>query len=256
MNKKSFEVQSLMRALDIMDTILKSETHLSLKKITEIVNLPKPTVYRLISNLTERGYASLDIDGNYQIGHKFILTNTHQKEFLSLKAKVNKFLIELRDYSEETVNLGVLYGDKVLYVDAVESTNQIRLVSEIGGTTPLNNTGLGKALLFSHEENEIRRLLKLGGMEKNTDMTICDVDEFIDEVFKSKKKGFAVDEMEYSVDCRCVAAPIYDTNGKVIAAISVSGPIPRYTVEKSYQVGEKLIEVADRIKHLLNEDDE
>jgi len=252
MINKNLEVQSLMRALDILEAVGASEHSVSLKTITERVKLPKSTVYRLLSNLESREYIRCNIDGTYQLGLKLLTVSLQVEQNFELKQAVRPYLIAMNESTQETVHLAILQGGKVVYIDTVESPQSIRLVAKIGASNPMHCTALGKALLFTESNEEIARLLKLHGMEKRTEFTLRGIQEFLTELSECKERGYAFDERESALDARCVGAPIFGPQGSAIAAISVSGPAVRYSREMADQVGQKLVQVAKEIKEVLS----
>lgn len=252
MINKNLEVQSLMRALDILEAVGASEYSVSLKWITERVGLPKSTVYRLLSNLESREYVRCNIDGTYQLGLKLLTVSLQVERNFELKQTVHSYLLALNEATRETVHLAILQGGKVVYIDTIESPQSIRLVAKIGASNPVHCTALGKALLFGQSDEEVIRLLRIHGMEKRTEFTIRSVDEFLSDLTECRARGYAFDEKESALDARCVGVPIFGPKGDVIAAMSVSGPAVRYSREMGAEVGGKLIQAAKEISEVLS----
>lgn len=252
MINKNLEVQSLMRALDILETVGESTSAVSLKTITERVGLPKSTVYRLLSNLESREYVRCNIDGTYQLGLKLLTVSLQVEQSFELKQAAHPYLLALNASAQETVHLAILQGGKVLYIDTIESPQSIRLVAKIGASNPVHCTALGKSLLFAQTDEEIARLLRVQGMEKRTEYTIRSIEDFLVEMKVCRARGYAFDEKESALDARCVGAPIFGPKGNVIAAMSVSGPAVRYTREMGAKVGLKLIQAAQEISEVLS----
>lgn len=251
MINKNLEVQSLMRALDILEVVGSSTKAVTLKAITEKVGLPKSTVYRLLSNLESREYVRCNIDGTYQLGLKLLTISLQVEQNFELKQAARPYLVALNKETQETVHLAILQGGRVLYIDTIESPQPIRLVARIGACNPVHCTALGKALLFSHSDEEIARLLRIYGMEKRTEFTLRSIEEFQADVHECRLRGYAFDEKESSLDARCVSAPIYGPRVGVTAAISVSGPAVRYSQEMCADVGQQLMKAAKEIGDVL-----
>lgn len=252
MINKNLEVQSLMRALDILEAVGASEHSVSLKWITERVGLPKSTVYRLLSNLESREYIRCNIDGTYQLGLKLLTVSLQVERNFELKQAAHPYLRAMNEATQETVHLAILQGGKVIYIDTIESPQSIRLVAKIGASNPVHCTALGKALLFSQSDEAVVKLLRAHGMEKRTEFTIRGIDDFLAELNACRARGYAFDEKESALDARCVGAPIFGPKGSVIAAMSVSGPAVRYTREMGAEVGVKLVQAAKEIGELLS----
>src|SRR5262249_54936099 len=132
----------------------------------------------------------------------------------------------------ETVNLGILDGHQVLYVDVMQSTHTFRLASEVGSRRPLHCTSLGKAMAAYLPAQELQDLLKSIKLERLTPKTIVQRSKFEKDLVRVRQRGYAVDDEEAVLGARCVAAPIADESGKVVAGLSVSGPVTRITLAR------------------------
>lgn len=227
MEKSFLEVQVLQRAMDILEVIGTSAEPVSLKGITDRVGLPKSTVYRILSNLEARGYVCCSSEGRYRLGLKFLTLGQKAEQGFELKRVARPHMARLNQFTSESVHLGVLAKNRVLYVDSIDSPHSIRLVAQIGGTNALHCTSLGKALLIAHDDEEIRQMLTEAGMERRTHYTLATPDAFLKEMEVVRRVGFSFDDRESGDDCFCLGAPIYNHFGQVTAAISVSGPISR-----------------------------
>ncbi len=245
------EVQSLHRALDILEFIGNTSSPAQLKTITNATNLPKSTVYRLLRNLEARGYVACDSLGFYRLGLKLLMMS--QQFDQDLKHIVRPFLIQLNNITGETVFLGVLEKNKALYVDMVESPHSVRLVAKPGSTNSLHCTSLGKALLFGHSDDHIREILASQGMETRTRNTISSPEQFIREMNIARTKGYALDDRESAEDCRCVGAPVYNHKRQVVAAVSISGPEGRFALKtvEEFTAGH-LLAVTGQISAILS----
>jgi len=241
MKTEALEVQSLQRAIDILEAIGESKRGLSLKAIAGITGLPKSTVYRLLANLEQRGYVAVS-DGAYRLGLKLLMFSHKAEQDLEIRQLARPFMAQLNEATRESVHLGTLYNNRVLYIDTIESPQPVRLVARVGGTNAVHSTALGKALLIGHADEDIRAILTAIGMEKRTERTITRVEAFLAEMAEVRRRGVAFDDEESDIGCRCVGAPIQDHTGRVIAAISVSGPASRFTREiAENEVAEQLL---------------
>ena len=128
------EIQSLQRAFDLLDIIGGSSAPLALKEISVQAALPRSSTYRFLRNLEQRGYIRCDTNGKYHLGLKFLLLQQQGDQDFELKKLARPFLERLREATGETVHLGVLFQNRVLYVDSVESPHLIRMVAQIGST--------------------------------------------------------------------------------------------------------------------------
>lgn len=252
MEKHVLEVQVLQRAMDVLEVIGTGTEPASLKSITEKVGLPKSTVYRILSNLESRGYVCCSSEGRYRLGLTFLTLGHKAEQGFELKRLARPQMAKLNQQFSESVHLGVLARNRVLYLDSIDSPHSIRLVAQIGGTNSLHCTSLGKALLITHSDEEIRNILTEAGMERRTHYTLATPEAFVKEMEVVRRNGFGFDDRESGDDCFCIGAPIFNHLGQVAAAISVSGPISRMTrrtVETA--VAPKLLDATRTISRLL-----
>lgn len=248
----SLEVQSLQRTFDILEVVGNSVSPVSLKYITDETGLPKSTVYRLLSNLEKRDYVRCDSNGNYRLGLQLLMMSQRAEQNFDIKHLARKYLLSLNELTKETVHLGVLANNRVMYVDTVESPHALRLVAKLGTTNSVHCTALGKALLINHDADKIKEILAGEGMERRTEHTLCTPEDYLAEIDKTRKLGYALDDCESELDGRCIGAPIYDNAGNVVAAISISGLASRFVKDFIEQeVAAKLLESTREISKAL-----
>jgi DNA-binding IclR family transcriptional regulator len=252
MEKHFLEVQVLQRAMDVLEVIGTSTEPVSLKNITEKVGLPKSTVYRILSNLESRGYVCCSNEGGYRLGLTFLTLGQKAERGFELKRLARPHMTRLNQLTNESVHLGVLSRNRVLYLDSIDSPHTIRLVAQIGGSNLLHCTSLGKALLIAHSDEEIRQILVEVGMERRTHYTLVTPEAFLKEMEVVRRVGFGFDDRESDNECFCIGAPIYNHLGQVLAAISVSGPISRVSRRTAETiVAPRLIEATKSISRSL-----
>lgn len=196
---------------------------MSLAEISRAVELHKTTVYRLLSSLKERGYIEKDDGTNlYRLGLGFIELSSLFLNKVELKTEAEPYLRHLSQELGRTVYLAILQDHEVVYIDKYEQFNSLRKYSVIGRRRPVYSTSLGKALLFDRGREELRELLKQIELKRYTENTITDTEELIEEIDRSRQRGFARDNSEMDAGEQCIGAPIYDYRSTVIAAISVA----------------------------------
>jgi DNA-binding IclR family transcriptional regulator len=146
----------------------------------------------------------------------------------------------------------MLQQGKVVYGDTVDSPQSVRLVAQLGSNNPIHCTSLGKALLMNTPDEQILLMLNAAGMERRTEFTLTTQDEFLADMARVRKRGYSFDDRESAVECRCVGAPIYDHDGNVVAAISISGPASRFSLELiECEVAPKLLVATQKISRFL-----
>ena len=151
----------------------------------------------------------------------------------------------------ETVNLGVLDGGEVLYVHVVESPHAFRLAAHAGMRSPLYSTSLGKCLLSRLPAEKVDAILKKNPIQPLTPHTVRDAAALNRELSRVRTRGYAVDNGEDSSGARCVAAPIFNAAGEVVAAISISGPAGRIDHARERELAKALMEVCGEISTML-----
>lgn len=226
-------VRVLHKAIDILDLVRGSAEGVGLAGLTEQSGMPKPTVYRILATLESRGYLERDGELNYRVSRKLYEEPRDRGFEQRLLRAARPAMEKLAASCRETVNLGVLDGGEVLVIDTVESQQAVRMTSKIGNRRYPHSTGLGKVLLADLPEREVLRLVRSKGMPKFTAATIVREKDLIVELERVRTQGYAMDSMENEPDGRCIAAPIMNGQKKVIAGLSISGPLPRMTLARA-----------------------
>ena len=223
-----YYIEVLGKALEILDTFAKAgKPTLTLHEVSQSTRLSKNTVFRVLYTLGEHGYI-VKRGYDYELGPRAADLGHAKTRPRDLLAVAGPQLDSLRRQFGETVNLGVLDGIQIRYVDVRESHHRFRLAERVGGSDYLHCTGLGKATLAFMAFDEVRRLLKLQGMPQLTGNTITTISALKAELEAVRKDGYAADREESMAGAFCVAAPILDREAAPVAAISVSGPTTRF----------------------------
>lgn len=248
---KSAPVGVVSKVLRILETLDVSPNGLQLRQIAKQTSIHKSTAYRFLAHLENEGYLYRDQEGAYIIAPKLARLGSGVPYYATIRKVSRPILQAIWKTTGETVNLGVMEGFDVLYLDVLESAHQFRLVSEIGVRRPVNCTALGKAILAFLPIEEREEIFSALEFKRFTRHTIRDLSQLKREILRARKMGFAVDEQETVLGARCVAAPIMDQSGKVAAAISVSGPVTRITRSMSQTHALTVKDAARKISELL-----
>ncbi len=221
-----FYVQSIARAFTILDEVSKANDHgISLSEIADKIDLPISTVYRIVQNLIAWQYLAEKDNGNYTLGFTYLTFGNIVKRDLVLTDYARKYMEELNQKTKETIYLAILdkmAGD-IIYIDKLESLRNIKLAAGVGSHNYIHSTANGKCLVSKLGSDKLRELLNVKGLPRLSDNTITDFVKFTEEIKKVRDKGYAIDDIENEPGVRCVAAPIYDYTGSVVAALSISG---------------------------------
>jgi IclR family acetate operon transcriptional repressor len=248
---KSAPVGVVTKVLRILEALQDSPAPLQLKEISLRTNINKSTAYRFLAHLESEGYLFRDDGGAYVVGPKLVRLGSGTAYHATLRTVGRPVMQRLWVATGETVNLGVVSGLDVLYVDVLESTHYFRMGSQIGSRLPMHSTALGKAMLAFLSTAEREAALGSMRFEKFAPHTITSAARLQKELKRVVQQGYSVDDEEASVGARCVGAPIFDQSGNVAAALSVSGPVSRISREKLLSISQQVRASAELISRNL-----
>lgn len=250
--KPTYPLKALDKSLAILEILSQESSPLSIAELSERLAIYPSTIHRILDTLRYWGYVEQDSDTQrYQLGLKVLDLGMAKLQGMELVKEAAPYLKGLRDQSNETVHLAVLEEGEVLYLDKKESPQSVRMVSQLGRRLPAHCTGLGKVLLAYLDEEEQEKVIKEKELSRFTENTITDRKKLREELSKVRHQGFAEDRGEHEKDVRCIAAPIKDHRGKVIAAISLSLPAFRMNASKKRKLKETLIQTGENISKRL-----
>lgn len=251
-DRSASHVQSVAHALMVMDMLARENREMSLTEIANTMGWPKSTVHGLIA--TMRDYSYIDqspISGRYRLGVRlFELGNTVARSW-DIRTLALPAMQDLNNRLGEMVQLATEDKGEVLYIEKLDSTHLMKIVSGVGARLPMHCTGLGKVLLAYKSPSEIKWILSKHGMAPMTARTITDREALERELIIIRRRGYAVDDRESMDSLRCVAAPIFDSEGDVKYAISVSGFANNFQRERMEMVRDMLLVVADSISYAM-----
>lgn len=250
---------SLRRALHLLSTVASDAREgskgLTLSELADRAQLNRSTVLRLLQPLLEFRLVDLDqATGRYQLGGFTAYLGQAYLEQLDIRVLAEPMLRELVTRTSETAHLGVLDDTEVVYVHKIESPLSVRMVSRIGGRQPLHCTAMGK-LFLAHSAPELVDRVIRSGLEGRTVNTITTEDSLREAVDRARREGYAVDDAENEDEIRCVAAPVFDHDSRMVAAVSLSGPATRMSVERLRELSVTVIECATGVSRRLGAPD-
>lgn len=244
-------VQSVERAIKILEELAGEKDGLGVTEISRRVGLHKSTVYRMLSTLLNLGYIEQNtVTEKYRLGMKILYLAGEILGRMDIRHEARDLLKELSKKVNEAVHLVVPDGFSAVYIDKLEGNKTIRMYSQIGRRAPLHASAVGKVILAFSDEQFLKEVVKQN-LEGYTSKTITDRHELMNHLKMVKERGFAIDDEENEEGIRCVGAPIFDYTGKVIGAISVSGPTVTVVPEKIGEIGEYVIESAEKISQRM-----
>ncbi|MFC1877329.1 IclR family transcriptional regulator [Thermodesulfobacteriota bacterium] len=249
-------VQTIARTALILESLGQYPNGLSLGELSEKVDLPKGTTHRLLTSMAYFDFIRQDqVTKHYHLGFKLVELGNNLLSHIDIRKEARPYLIDLSDDVQETIHLVVLDQNKALYIDKVDLHSRrggLQMVSRLGSRNPLNCTAVGKVLLAYMPEMDAEIIIQQIDPDRRTNNTITDPSELKRHLNTIRAKGYAIDDEENEIGVRCVAAPIRNEIGKVVAAMSVSGPTTRITSKKiDESLKTRVTETAMRISRKL-----
>lgn len=242
------EIQSLARGLKIMELLAASADTVGVTELADELGIDKSSVSRLVQTLANRGYAEQDPQSRrYRLGPQVVRLSRSLLTRMPLREEAKPFLIELVDRTGECAHLAILAQNQALYIDQVESPASLRVTTGVGTLAPLHSTALGKSLLAFDGTAVLPETLPAF-----TPRTITDPESLRLHLEQTRCQGYALDDEEYELGVRCVAAPIYDYRGKVVGAIGISGPAGRMSLERVAEFTKIVTEVSTELSNRMS----
>ncbi len=233
--KRSYNITALQRGLRLLQLFGESPQGLAAKQVTGRSGLPVSTVHRFLANLEASGFLNCS-DGVYHLGIACFAIGQAALAQLDIRRVSLPYLQELNRQTRETIHLTVRHGLTAVYVEKLDSPEQLRIHSRIGAAVPLYCTAVGKVMLAYVSDEERQRILPQLGLKRLTPNTVGNLQELEAELYRVRKNGYACDLEENEIHIRCVAAPIWDHAGGVNASLSITAPMVRMTVTRLRQL--------------------
>jgi DNA-binding IclR family transcriptional regulator len=238
-----YNVEAVTKALDLLDAFRGCE-ELTLQELCSRAAMNKTRAFRLLHTLAERGYIERSADSRYQLGARLCERAAHVRG--DIKQLAHPFMRRLHEHFNETVNLGVLHNDEVLYIDILETSRPFRMMARIGGRMPAHLTAMGKAMLAhlcsSEAEGSVNGpLAKLQPEARQA---------LLRDLERARRRGFAIDNEENELGVACIGAAILDASGRPLAAMSISGPSQRIISGKK-MIAPAVVDACGSISHGL-----
>lgn len=240
------QVQSLSRALAVLEALARSHDGLGLTELAQTVGLPTSTAHRLLTTLQQARFVRFDAAaGQWQVGVQAFVVGNAFARTRDLPPIARPYLRHLMEESGETANLYLAEeGGEAICLGQVESRRMMRAIARPGGRVKLHCSGAGKAILAWLPEREVGPILERHGLPAFTARTLATPRDLRAALAEVRARGFAVDDEEHEVGLRCVAAPVLDEHGAPLGGISVSGPTARIPDHRLALLGALVSETA------------
>ncbi|HUB17005.1 MAG TPA: IclR family transcriptional regulator [Acidobacteriaceae bacterium] len=247
-----YQLQSLDRAVSVLDLLGESEGPLGLADVCERMALHKSTAHRALMVLERCGMIERTPENRFRLGLKLYELGTRAVEQIDLRARVHPWFRRLSAQVGETVHLGVLQRTSVVYLDKVEPSNRrVWLASRIGASNPVYCTAMGKAMLAFLPAETLAEILGRIRFVRLTHRTLMTPEALMRSLERVRRRGYAIDDEEVEEGVRCIGAPILNESGQPMAAVSVSGPTSRITQQSVPGIAEHLMRCCREISASL-----
>ncbi len=250
--RASGQVQSLSRALKLLNALSYHTQGLSLSEVAQEVGLPNSTAHRLLTTLQNERYVRFDSERSvwligvqaFRVGSAFVRSR-------DLVTIARPYMRRLMEQSGETVNLAIADRGEVVYLAQVETQKMMRAIAGPGGRTQMHCSGVGKALLAFGDPLSLSKQIERIEFRRETPNTHGSADSLGRELAEIEERGYAIDDEENAIGLRCVASVIFDEHGEPLAALSVSGPTARLTDSRIPMLGAAVSSIALEITNEL-----
>lgn len=241
-------VKSVGRALDIIQLVSQSRNGMGVTELANQMDINKSSVYRILSTLSQYGYIEKDEKNDkYKLGYTFLDIGSRLLESLDLRKEARPYLLELEQETNEVIHLVVYDQGEVVYIEKLEGNELMRMHSQVGKRAPMHCTSVGKAILAHLSVEQVDQILEEKGMPQHTSYTLVDKESLFKDLEKIRTCGYALDLEENEYGITCVAVPIFDYNGDICAAVSISGSTMRMTKERMDSLYPRMIQIGQQI---------
>lgn len=241
-------VQSLGRAFAILEEVAHHPDGISLADLSRRVGLHNSTTFHLVKTMVTLGYIRQTRDTKrYHVGRRLFSLAASSRGDIDLVGVATPILEDLARETGESSHLAIRSGDEVVVVVRLAGTGAFQLQERRGGVRPAHATALGKVLLAALAPEQLERFLATYPLEAHTAKTITEPERLRDEIARVRARGIAYDDGEFNAEVRCVAVPVVDFTGQVAAAIGISGPVWRLTLQSLQETSARVQAAADRL---------
>lgn len=242
--------KSLIKAIHVLDCFFEKPV-MTINELTEIAGMPKTTVFRLANGLEEAGLLVKERksshDVTYRMSLKFLKYGKHVSDQLEYSKIALPHMRKLNEEIDELVHLSIVEDDHVVYVETVNSTKPVRLVVKVGERSPLYAGSGPKLFLASLHDYEVEEYFKRTKLEKLTPNTFTTREKLMEEIAEIRKRGYSISYSERFHATIGMSYPIFNYEGKVVAALGVSVPDVYFSEERKQIIIEKLGETVEKI---------
>ena len=246
------QIPTNLRLLYLLEEVARAGAPIAPSALCDALDLPKPTVHRLLSTAEAEGFLQRDVDGrSYGPGHRMRRLSVNTLSSERIRSERLRILKALAEDVGETCNLAAPGRDGMVYLDRVETHWPLRIQLPIGTQVPFHCTASGKLYLSSLRPDKLDRLLRDISLERHTEQTLTDPALLREELVKTRARGFSQDNEEFMEGMAAIAAPIKDDRGRLVTTLSIHAPIQRITLDGLRRELDKLMTAVSRLEELV-----
>lgn len=247
--------KTLLKGLKVLEEVCLKKEGLKQSELAVLLGADRSTALRILNTMTEAGYLCRGADGRYRPTMKIPRLSHLILEGMEIRSYARSHLDKVTLETGFSSHLAIMSGDQVVYVDGIEGGGMIKVNAGIGNTAPLHCSATGKALAAQLDESQLKKIIDNASakniLERYTEKTITGFSELLDELALTRQRGYALDNEEYEPGIKCVAAPIFDYTGSVVATIGVSDTVSKIEAATIEALAEKLMAAAADISSNL-----
>ncbi|GKX30662.1 IclR family transcriptional regulator [Vallitalea longa] len=241
-------LQTVDRALTILEILSQEVNGLTAKEIEDKIELNKSTIHRLLVTLLNKGFVEKNNQTNrYIIGLKMVELSSIRLNNIELKTEALPYLREIAYKLNQPVQLATYLDGDAVFIEKIEPIHSIRVYSQIGKRLPVYCCSVGKALLLQWSDEKILNLLQGLEFTEFTPTTLTNSDSVLKEIQQARIDGYAIDNQEHEAGIYCIASPIYDYRGEIIAAVSTAGTNKEFIENHEADIIIKVKHTAEKI---------
>ena len=222
-------IQVIERMMSLLDVLAEANEPATLKRLAQTTGLHPSTAHRILAAMTHSRLVERQDAGTYALGVRLMELGNIVKSKINVREVALPFMQKLHAEVGEAINLGIRDGDEIIYAERTSgSRSLVRVVYLVGGRAPLHITSLGKLFLAADSVADVRAYAKRTGLPGKTQHSLTQVDALEKELDKVRRHDLAYDDEEAEIGLKCVAAPIRDDEGAIIASLSISAVTDRH----------------------------
>ncbi len=244
------QMSAVMRTISILEALSRVDG-INLENLSRKTELPKATLLRFLSTLISLGYVYRDGADMYHLTLKMFSVGSRSLRHMDLINTAKPFAKKLCEELGETVHMGIQEGNSAVYVLKEESSYTLRMYSRVGKVIPLYCTAIGKIFLSAMNEQELEEYFRTNPLKPYTPKSIRTHHALVEELERTRKRGWAIDDEEHEENVFCIGAPVRDYTGNIIAAMSVSWPVFRFNQDSFQEIASRIIETTSELSKVL-----